>query len=165
VAFNNTNSVHKQIIGILHDVVEDTDWTLDDLRILGFSDRIVDGVDVVTKRDGEKYFEFVVRCGLSGMDAIDVKLNDLDHNSKKNRGAEIALSEKSIQKEKAYNISYFYLVALKRGEIEPGTSMLDYIKTEQNYVSHPAIVNELMDLFSSDTRRLPLSTDPPPPKP
>ena len=39
-------------VAYLHDVVEDTKYTLEDLRNAGFSDEIVDAVDVLTKRDG-----------------------------------------------------------------------------------------------------------------
>ena len=45
VGMTNTRSTDKKVIGILHDVVEDSDWTLDDLRTVGFSERIVSAVD------------------------------------------------------------------------------------------------------------------------
>lgn len=154
VGFDNTKSPNKQIIGVLHDVVEDTNWTLDDLRGLGFSKKIITGIDGITKREGEKYLDFIVRCGLAGEYAIDIKLNDLDHNTKKNRSQEIVFSEKNVSKEKVYNISYFYLVAIKQGKIEPGTSILEYLKKEPKYVSKPATANELLDMFSSETDRL-----------
>jgi (p)ppGpp synthase/HD superfamily hydrolase len=62
VSRDNTDSVAKMIIGILHDVVEDTDWTLDDLRAIGFSERIVLGIEGVTHKDGELYFDSIERC-------------------------------------------------------------------------------------------------------
>ena len=45
----------------LHDAVEDTDLTLDDLRWLGFSEFTVSVVDAVTRRDGENYYAFIER--------------------------------------------------------------------------------------------------------
>lgn len=162
VAFNNTDSITKRIIAVLHDVVEDTDWTLDDLREMGFSERVLIGVDAVTSRDDEPYFDFVVRCGQSGVDAIDVKLKDLDHNTKKNRAKAIDPKPFHVLKEKAYNISYFYLVAIKKGEIEPGTPIMDFIRQQPEYTAAPAVVNQLMGTFSSETQRLPV---PPPAQP
>ncbi|MGF7238924.1 MAG: HD domain-containing protein, partial [Frankia sp.] len=43
-----------QIAAALHDVVEDTDLTLDDLRALGYGDDVVAAVDALSKRPGEK---------------------------------------------------------------------------------------------------------------
>ena len=164
-AFNNTQSNTKQIIGILHDVVEDTDWTLQDLRDVGFWDEVIDGIDGVTARDGEPYFDFLVRCGRSGTFSIDVKLKDLDHNTKKNRTKDVGIHERGFWKEKAYNISYFYLVAIKKGQIEPGTPMLDFIKSEPEYTKDPHIVNNLMDMFSTETGRLDARSTPAPQMP
>ena len=67
-----------QAIAWLHDVVEDTNWTLHDLRSR-FSHRIVDGVDAMTKREGETRREYVERVALNP-DAVVVKLADIDHN-------------------------------------------------------------------------------------
>lgn len=43
--------------GILHDVVEDTPVTLDDLRDFGFSERVISAVDAVTKTTSERDLE------------------------------------------------------------------------------------------------------------
>jgi len=51
-----------QIAAVLHDVVEDTPWTLDGLRAEGFSARVVEAVDALTRRESETYEAFVVRC-------------------------------------------------------------------------------------------------------
>jgi len=154
VAFMETSSPTKHIIGILHDVVEDSDWTLDDLRLVGFSERIVQGVDGVTKRDGEMYFDFVERCGLSGEDAIDVKIKDLTHNSDQSRTPTIVWNEKQMAKMAAYNVSKFYLIAIKRGEIEPGTPIVDFIRTVPEYANEPFAANKLLEAFSSNEERL-----------
>jgi len=69
-----------RIAAILHDVVEDSDWTLEGLRREGFSAPIVSAVDSVTRRDGESYGDFVLR---SGRDPIgrEVKIADLLDNA------------------------------------------------------------------------------------
>ncbi|WP_412069368.1 HD domain-containing protein [Rubrivirga sp. IMCC43871] len=68
-----------QIAGVLHDVVEDTDWTLDQLRAEGFSDAVVRAVDHLTRRDDETYPAFVGRAGADPV-AARVKVADLEEN-------------------------------------------------------------------------------------
>ena len=52
----------EKIVAILHDVVEDTDWTFDALREEGFSETIIEALKTVTKHsDDEDYDEFVQR--------------------------------------------------------------------------------------------------------
>ncbi len=66
-------------VAILHDVVEDTDWTLIDLRREGFSRDILEALDAVTKRDSEKYEHFVQRSAANPL-GRRVKLADLEDN-------------------------------------------------------------------------------------
>lgn len=63
----------------LHDVVEDTDVTLDDLRAAGLSDEVVRGVDAMTHRPGEDYLAFVRRAAADPL-ARQVKEADVRHN-------------------------------------------------------------------------------------
>lgn len=71
----------EKIVAILHDVVEDTDVTLDDLFNQGFEQKHLDALDAVTKRSGEQYLdEFIPRVKAAGVLAISVKLADIDHN-------------------------------------------------------------------------------------
>jgi hypothetical protein len=67
-------------IALLHDVVEDSDLELSDLRAMGFCPRVISGVDAVTKRSGELYSEAVKRASLHP-DARFVKLSDNLDNS------------------------------------------------------------------------------------
>ena len=67
--------------GFLHDVVEDTGLTLDDLRQKGVDGDVVAALELLTHRDEEDYFEYVRRIAESGnITAIHVKINDLRHN-------------------------------------------------------------------------------------
>lgn len=70
---------HK-IIAVLHDIVEDTSITFDDLRLVGFSDRVICGIDALTKRQGEKYEQAMARV-MENPDAIEVKILDMTDNS------------------------------------------------------------------------------------
>ena len=94
-----------QIVGILHDVVEDSHYTLDDLRELGFSDRVVAAVDAVTRRHKEDYFDFIERCKHNEL-GVKIKRADLKDNMNLYRLPN--LSPKDIERYvkycKAYNM-------------------------------------------------------------
>jgi GTP diphosphokinase / guanosine-3',5'-bis(diphosphate) 3'-diphosphatase len=78
--FDEAMNIEARIVAFLHDVVEDTDVSFDDLRDLGFSESIIHSVDAVTKRPGEKYADFIARCKTGGPIAIAVKLADIEDN-------------------------------------------------------------------------------------
>ena len=75
-------------VALLHDVVEDTDWTLDDLRREGFSDEVIEGVDLMTHDPQVNYFDYVRQLAPNPI-ARKVKLADLDHNSDLSRLDEV----------------------------------------------------------------------------
>jgi (p)ppGpp synthase/HD superfamily hydrolase len=64
---------------VLHDVVEDTEWTLGRLREAGFSEEVLEAVDCLTHREGESYEEFVERVRTNRI-ARQVKIADLEDN-------------------------------------------------------------------------------------
>jgi hypothetical protein len=51
-----------KMVAVLHDVVEDTTVTVEDLRREGFGEGVVAGVACVTHRRGEPYADYVIRC-------------------------------------------------------------------------------------------------------
>src|SRR5262245_54954078 len=65
-----------QIVAVLHDVIEDTNVTADDLRQAGFGEQIVAAVLCVTHKKDESYADYVVRCKDDEV-ARRVKLADL----------------------------------------------------------------------------------------
>jgi len=73
-----------QIVAVLHDVVEDTTVTLDDLRQAGFSSTVLDAVALVTHRKDEPYADYVIRSKANAI-APRVKLADLHDNSRLDR--------------------------------------------------------------------------------
>lgn len=79
----------EQVVAYLHDVVEDTDVTLLDLKDFGFTDDQIASVDSVTKRPGESYLDFVLRAKTNPVGkvvkAADIKdnLRDLDGDRNK----------------------------------------------------------------------------------
>ena len=68
------------IVALLHDVVEDTDYTIDDIKNMGFSDAIIDAIRLMTHNDGSDYMDYVRRIKSNPI-AKAVKLADLRHNS------------------------------------------------------------------------------------
>ncbi|MBI1338337.1 MAG: HD domain-containing protein [Phycisphaera sp.] len=78
VMFRCDGEVQK-IVAVLHDVIEDTDVTADDLRKLGFSEEVLAGLDAVTARKDESYDEFVERAARNPIGRV-VKLADLEDN-------------------------------------------------------------------------------------
>jgi hypothetical protein len=69
-----------QCIALGHDLVEDTETTYTELRELGFTERVVKGIQALTKVPGETNEEYMARIK-ANPDAIRVKLQDLRHNS------------------------------------------------------------------------------------
>lgn len=68
-----------QITAILHDVVEDTTWTLAQLHAEGFNDEILAALDCLTRRPDETYEQFIERIAPNPL-ARTVKLADLEDN-------------------------------------------------------------------------------------
>lgn len=73
------DSEAAMMAAVLHDVVEDTDWTLQRLREAGFSEEVVEAVDCLTHREGESYEQFVGRVRANPI-ARRVKVADLEDN-------------------------------------------------------------------------------------
>jgi len=68
------------IVALLHDVVEDTDYTLDDLSKMGFDDSVLTAINLMTHEDGVPYMNYVEQIKTNPIAKI-VKLADLRHNS------------------------------------------------------------------------------------
>lgn len=69
----------ERIVAVLHDVIEDSEWTLSALEQEGFSPTVVEAVDALTHREGETYEEYVKRAGKNRI-ARRVKIADLADN-------------------------------------------------------------------------------------
>jgi len=108
-------------IAIGHDVIEDhgddycaeddTEWTYGSYIKLNASQRVIDGIDTLTKRKGESYEDFIERCALN-KDAILVKLEDLRDNSDITRLK--GLREKDFERMVKYQKAYARLLEAKK---------------------------------------------------
>lgn len=68
------------VVALLHDIVEDTDTTIDDLIAMGFNDRVIAAIRLMTHDDAVPYMDYVARIKENPI-ARAVKLADLAHNS------------------------------------------------------------------------------------
>src|SRR5690242_9842940 len=69
----------QRIVAVLHDVVEDTGRTFDDLRGFGYPADIIAALDCVTKREGESYEAFIERAAGNPIARV-VKIADIEDN-------------------------------------------------------------------------------------
>ena len=100
-----------KIVALLHDVCEDSDITLQDLREAGFSKRIVDAVDAVTKREGERYRHYLNRVKENRL-ATRVKIADATHNSDYTRID--GYSQEDVARSERYQNTITFLKMTKR---------------------------------------------------
>lgn len=71
-----------QCAAILHDVVEDTPISLENLRDMKYSYKTVTIVDALSKRPNERYMDMIERImDCEFKEAINIKMSDLRHNS------------------------------------------------------------------------------------
>ncbi|AMN33762.1 TPA: HD domain-containing protein [Clostridium perfringens] len=97
---NNLDDLKAKIVGVLHDILEDTDVTRNDLLNYGFSEEIIHSVEVLTKSKNQEYMEYIENIKSNNI-ARKVKIIDLKHNMDLTRLSEI--SDKDLKR----NIKYF----------------------------------------------------------
>lgn len=68
------------VVALLHDVIEDTDYTFNDLIAMGFDGAIIDAIELMTHEEGVPYMDYVEKIKSNPI-AREVKLADLRHNS------------------------------------------------------------------------------------
>ncbi len=68
------------IVALLHDVVEDTAYTIEDLRQMAFGESVIEALSLLTHDDTAEYTDYVLAIKNNPL-ATAVKLADLRHNS------------------------------------------------------------------------------------
>ena len=80
------NEYDEKICALLHDVVEDTDVTFNELRDFGYNEEIIEILMYLTKKKGEDYRDYIDRIISSeNIHVYNIKLSDLRHNMDINR--------------------------------------------------------------------------------
>lgn len=70
----------EKICGVLHDVVEDSEWTFEMLEDEGFSDEVISVLRCVTKESEEEDYDVFINRIAQNPIAVEVKINDLLDN-------------------------------------------------------------------------------------
>ena len=95
------------VAGLLHDVVEDTKWTLKELEAEGFPTGVLEAVRLLTREKDVPYMAYIER--LSGNQiARKVKLADLEHNSDLTRLIEV--TERDLRRQEKYFLAKEFLL-------------------------------------------------------
>lgn len=100
--FHLAEQMHTEettIVALLHDVLEDTDYTLADLTAQGFDKAITDALALLTHDDATEYMDYV-RAIKKNPIAKAVKLADLRHNSDLSRLDTV--DEKALERREKY---------------------------------------------------------------
>ncbi len=102
----------RTTVALLHDIIEDTDMTLDNLIKMGFPNDVVEAINIMTHKDGEDYSSYIERIATNDI-AIDVKIADLTHNMDITRFADVSVDKNSLPKYQIYEKSLEYLKNIK----------------------------------------------------
>ena len=79
VAFNMDDE-DSTIVALLHDVIEDTDTTIEEIEEMGFSNEVIEALKLLTHDKSVDYFDYINLIKANPL-ATKVKLADLEHNS------------------------------------------------------------------------------------
>lgn len=90
-------SLNEKLAALLHDVLEDTEYTAQDLLTLGYPHEVVDTVKMLSRPDGMTYMDWIRSIAASGnMAAIRVKIADNEDNSDPRRIAQLPPEQRDI---------------------------------------------------------------------
>jgi hypothetical protein len=104
------DSIAAKTVAVLHDIVEDTEITTADLRLLGFSELILDAIDCLTHRPEKSYADYVVFLARNPL-ATQCKIADIEDNYRLSRVAfRDGKEAEDIQRLQRYILSYQFLV-------------------------------------------------------
>lgn len=103
-----TDDEELQCMSLGHDLFEDTNVTRKELREAGMTERIIAGIDALTKQPGQTYDEYKERV-FANVDAMRVKLCDLRHNTDIRRLK--GVTEKDMERMAKYQRFYLEILA------------------------------------------------------
>jgi len=96
----------ERSVALLHDVLEDSDITAEELLAEGIPAEVVEAVRYLTKNDGEEYMEFVARAKKNQL-ATKVKIADIEDNIDVLRLA--SLDEQDLVRVRKYHEAWRFL--------------------------------------------------------
>lgn len=126
----------ERICAVLHDVIEDTNITFDNLRNEGFPEDVITVLDCLTKRDGEDYDAFIDRV-LKNETACSVKLADLCDNMNLTRIQNPTEKDKErVQKYNKASERILDALPMSEGIKSERVIKIDGCVSVQPYISH-----------------------------
>ncbi|VJT83693.1 metal dependent phosphohydrolase, HD region [Streptococcus pneumoniae] len=96
----------EKAVALLHDVIEDSDITAADLLASGLSNEVVTAVQILTKKKGQSYQEYLGKVKSNNLARV-VKLADLKHNSDLSRLKSVTNTD--YERVKKYKNAIYYL--------------------------------------------------------
>lgn len=106
----------EKCVALLHDIIEDTDLTSEDLLKMGVPSVVVEKVLIVTHNPNENYSDYIKRVAKDPV-AINVKLADIEHNMDLSRIPNV--SQRDLDRvENKYRKNYKYLKEIKNKQME-----------------------------------------------
>lgn len=91
---------------VMHDLVEDTDYSLGSLLEMGFSYKTIEILKLLTHKKGVSYEDYIIPI-ISSEGATRIKLTDLEHNSNITRLK--GVTNKDLERIEKYHRAYLYL--------------------------------------------------------
>lgn len=103
---SQVNTEQEKAVALLHDVIEDSDITAADLLASGLSKEVVTAVQILTKKKGQSYQEYLGKVKSNNLARV-VKLADLKHNSDLSRLKSVTNTD--YERVKKYKNAIYYL--------------------------------------------------------
>jgi (p)ppGpp synthase/HD superfamily hydrolase len=100
-----------KVIALLHDVIEDTIFTADDLKSVGFSERTILAVMALSRKEDESYDDYLLHLS-TNQDAVIVKIADLEHNADLSRIS--APTQKDFARTQKYRAKLCFLKKIQK---------------------------------------------------
>lgn len=101
-------TTEEKIVAVLHDVIEDSSFTIQQLKQNGFSKKVLDAVSLLTKKENQSYQDYISVIKKNPL-AAKIKLADLKDNMNTGRLKKITVDDK--ERLKKYKAAYKFLTA------------------------------------------------------
>ena len=99
-------SNNSKIVGVLHDILEDTDISIAELEAI-LHENLIEAIQLLTRRKDEHYSDYIGRIvNSNNLIAIEVKLHDLENNMDITRLNKLVIGENDLNRIRKYKKAY-----------------------------------------------------------
>lgn len=139
----------EQVCGVLHDVIEDSNITLNFLREEGFTEAVIEILDCLTKRAEESYDEFIGRV-LKNKTACRIKLADLHDNMDLSRIKDISEQDKiRMEKYRKAAMRIYDVLPMELESKDERIIRIDGCVSIQPYLTHDEFIDRFIRFIES----------------